>query len=78
MSAHRVQIVVRGHLGHALVSALDGFNVEHAESGVTRVTGLVSDQSMLFGILEIFDGLNIEVLSVNRVDGADEEVEVPG
>lgn len=73
MTAHRVEIVVRGHLSHALVSALDGFAVQTADTGLSRVTGTVADQAMLFGVLDTFDGLNIEVLSVNRVDGHDEK-----
>lgn len=67
MTAHTVEIVVRGRLGHTLVAALEGFIVRD-EAGVTCLTGVVSDQAMLFGILDMFDGLHIEVVSVNRVD----------
>lgn len=74
MTDHVVEIVVQGHLSNALVSALDGFAVDTSNSGVSRLTGTVTDQAMLFGVLEIFDGLNIEVLSVNRVDGRDEKM----
>ena len=73
VTAHRVEIVVRGHLSHTLVSALDGFAVQTADTGLSGVTGTVADQATLFGVLDTFDGSNIEVLSVNRVDGHDEK-----
>mgnify|MGYP005613004673 CR=1 FL=1 len=72
VTAHRVEIVVRGHLSRALVTAFDGFAVQYTEAGLSRVTGTVADQAMLFGVLDTLDGLNIEVVSVNRLDGHDE------
>ena len=66
MHAHVMEVVVRGRLGPDLVAALDGFDVLPGD-GVTRIVGPVSDQSMLFGLLDMFDGLHIEVVSVNPV-----------
>ncbi|GAA1956115.1 hypothetical protein [Microbacterium deminutum] len=68
MHAHVMEVVVRGRLGADLVAALDGFDVEPGEGGLTRIIGPVPDQSMLFGLLDMFDGLHIEVVSVNPVD----------
>ena len=70
MHAHVMEVVVRGRLGSDLVAALDGFDVESGEGGVTRIVGPVADQSKLFGLLDMFDGLHIEVVSVNPVDTA--------
>ncbi|MFF2633970.1 hypothetical protein ACFVR6_13905 [Microbacterium sp. NPDC058021] len=67
MLARTVEIVVRGRLGSPLVAALDGYRIEPVADGTTRVTGPVLDQPMLLGLLEMFDDLNIEVVSVNRV-----------
>jgi hypothetical protein len=67
MHAHVMEVVVRGRLGADLIAALDGFEVEPAENGLTRIVGPVPDQSMLFGLLDMFDGLHIEVVSVNPV-----------
>ena len=67
MHAHVMEVVVRGRLGADLVAALDGFEVEAGEQGLTRIVGPVPDQSMLFGLLDMFDGLHIEVVSVNPV-----------
>ena len=70
MHAHVMEVVVRGRLGADLIAALDGFEVQQDEHGLTRIVGPVPDQSMLFGLLDMFDGLHIEVVSVNPV-GAD-------
>jgi hypothetical protein len=67
MHPHVMEVVVRGRLGAELVAALDGFEVEPGDEGMTRIVGPVSDQSMLFGLLDMFDGLHIEVVSVNPV-----------
>ncbi|MEN2742430.1 hypothetical protein ABCS02_32025 [Microbacterium sp. X-17] len=61
-------IVVRGALGPDLRAALDGFVVATAQ-GLTRITGTVTDQSQLFGLLAMFDALHVEVVSVNPVEG---------
>jgi len=67
MSAHLVEVVVTGHLGPSLITALDGFVVLARPDGTTSVTGFVEDQSELRGLFGVFDDLNIEVVSVNRV-----------
>ncbi len=67
MHPHVMEVVVRGRLGADIVAALDGFDVEPGEHGMTRIVGPISDQSMLFGLLDMFDGLHIEVVSVNPV-----------
>ncbi|MDY0908253.1 hypothetical protein [Microbacterium sp. CFBP9034] len=70
MSAHLVEVVITGHLGPSLVTALDGYDVTTRADGTTSVTGVVADQSGLRGLLGVFDDLNIEVVSVNRVTPA--------
>jgi hypothetical protein len=69
MTEQIIAIVVRGHLGSDLVAALEGFSVEPAPGGLTRITGPVPDQAKLFGVLGMFDSLHIEVVSVNPVVG---------
>ena len=65
MGAQAVHVVVRGRLGPDLVAALDGFTVTPAPDGCTSIVGRVPDQARLLGLLEMFDGLHIEVVSVN-------------
>ncbi len=70
MSAHVVEVIVTGHLGPSLIAALDGYDVTTRDDGTSSVTGVVADQSGLRGLLGLFDDLNIEVVSVNRVTPA--------
>ena len=46
MHPHVMEVVVRGRLGADLVAALDGFEVEPGDQGMTRIVGPVSDQSV--------------------------------
>ena len=69
MTAPVMEILVRGRLGPDLIMALDGFRVENPEPGLTRVTGPMTDQAKLFGILDMLYGLHIEVISVNPLGG---------
>ena len=70
MSAQVMEVVVRGRLGPNLVAALEAFAVETDAAGLTRIVGPVDDQAKLFGLLDLFDQLHIEVISVNPVDEA--------
>jgi len=60
-----IEVVVRGRLDRSVAVALDGFTVETADTGLTRITGPVPDQAKLIGLLAMFDDLHIEVVSVN-------------
>lgn len=70
MVAHVVELVVRGRLSPELVLALDGFAVTTDERGLSRIIGQVVDQSRLLGLLDMFDDLHIEVVSLNPVGSA--------
>ena len=70
MSAHLVEVVITGHLGPSLTAALEGYDVVRRDDGTSIVTGMVGDQAELRALLAVFDGLNIEVVSVNRVTPA--------
>jgi hypothetical protein len=70
MSAHLVEVVIMGHLGPSLIAALDGYDVTRRDDGTSSVTGVVGDQAALRALLSLFDDLNIEVVSVNRVTPA--------
>jgi hypothetical protein len=68
MNAHVIELVVRGRLSPELIIALEGFLVETDGDGMTRVIGPVVDQARLLGLLDMFDDLHIEVVSMNPVD----------
>jgi hypothetical protein len=68
MSAHRIELVVQGRLWPSLLAALDGFEIDTNSVGQTVIVGQVDDQAQLFGLLDLFAGLHVEVVSVNRID----------
>lgn len=70
MPAHLVEVVVTGHLGPTLVAALEPYEVADREDGTTSITGVVADRSELRGLMQVLDGLDIEVISINRVTPA--------
>jgi len=67
MRAQVMELIVRGRLGPDLIAALDGFEVSTDAHGMTHIVGPVADQARLLGMLELVDGLHIEVVSVNPV-----------
>lgn len=68
------QIRVAGLLDDAWASHFDGLTVtaEEQSSGPpnTLLAGVVTDQAALHGILERIQDLNLELLMVQRVEGA--------
>jgi len=76
MNDQIVEIVVGGRLSPDLVVALEGFTVTSAGPRRTKVVGPVPDQARLFGLLAMFDGLHMSVISVNRIE--DEDSHPPG
>lgn len=77
MHSQVMELIVRGRLGPDLIAVLDGFEVRTDERGFTHIVGAVADQARLLGVLELFDGLHIEVVSVNPVAPADTVADDP-
>jgi hypothetical protein len=61
------QIQVRGKLDESWSDWLNGMTITF-ESGVTTLTGLVSDQSALRGILDRIWDLNLLLIAVTRIE----------
>lgn len=76
MGSHIVDVTVQGRLGADLAAALPEFTIR-TRSGITHVVGPVPDQAKLFGLLDLFERFNIEVVSINRVT-RDESSPDPG
>jgi len=57
------RVVVRAELDERYASAFEGMRVESA-NGQTVITGTVTDQSHLHGLLERIDSLGLELISV--------------
>ena len=66
------RIVVGSELGDAYAAAFEGMEME-TKGGVTVLTGRITDQPHLFGILERINGLGLELLSVEAMPEAPAE-----
>jgi hypothetical protein len=60
------RIVVRSELGERYASAFEGMRME-TRDGRTILSGEVKDQPHLFGILQLLNGLGLELLSVEAL-----------
>ena len=70
MAAPCYRIVVKDELGSAYARAFEGMTLE-ARDGKTAISGPVSDQAQLQGILGRISSLNLVLLSINVVDSMD-------
>jgi len=62
------QIKVKGHLDRRHEEWLTGFSITHLPSGETVLTGQLTDQAALYGLLLRIRDLGIPLLSVNKID----------
>ena len=67
MHAHVMEVVVRAGWAPTSSRLWTASRSSRRDHGLTRIVGPVPDQSKLFGLLDMFDGLHIEVVSVNPV-----------
>ena len=72
MRRTRYRVVVREELDERYASAFEGMHVESAD-GQTVLTGTVTDQSHLRGLLERIDALGLELISVEPADAPTRE-----
>jgi hypothetical protein len=61
------QIRIRGHLGSEWADWFEGLTITLEREGDTLLTGPVSDQSALHGLLKKVRDLGIPLISVNQV-----------
>jgi hypothetical protein len=65
------EIKVKGHLDQSLWTEwFDGMTVALDEGGETTLTGPVTDQAALHGLLAKVRDLGLALVSVNRVDAS--------
>jgi hypothetical protein len=60
-----VDIRVQGHLDPAWADWLEGFTISHLEGEVTLLTGTVTDQAALYGLIAKLRDLGVKLISVN-------------
>ena len=62
------QIRLKGHLGQQWAASFEGLTLTLEENGDTLLTGPVTDQAALHGLLRKVRDLGLLLLSVNRVE----------
>ncbi len=64
----RVEITFRGHIDQNWSDRLGGLNIRHSPDGITILSGLVRDQSALYGLLNSLSTLGLDLVSVTSLD----------
>jgi hypothetical protein len=62
------EIRVKGHLASFWSETFDGMQITLTPNGETILSGAVTDQAALHGLLARIRDLNLILISVNRVD----------
>ena len=66
----RYRLVLRGELGDSFAFLFEGMQL-HNEAGMTVLTGPVTDQAHLLGLIERIQELGVELVSVNPEQESD-------
>ena len=61
----QVEIQVGGHLDPDWADWLEGFTLQHTEDQKTILSGIVSDQSALYGLIGKLRDLGLKLISVH-------------
>lgn len=61
------EIRVEGHLAERWSDWFAGLAIQNDLKGETRLSGALSDQAALFGVLNKLQALNLTLISVNRL-----------
>lgn len=62
------QIKIQGHLGQEWTAWFEGLTVQLIENGATLLTGPVTDQAALYGLLRKVRDLGLPLISVLRIE----------
>jgi hypothetical protein len=60
------EILIEGHLSAQWSDWFDGLAIQNEPTGETRLTGVIADQSALYGVLTKIHDLNLVLISVFR------------
>ena len=61
-----VSIRIKGHLDPGWQEWLEGLQIVQEADGTSRLSGTLSDQSALYGVLNKIDRLSLTLLSLER------------
>ncbi|MGZ6564317.1 MAG: hypothetical protein ACXVH3_33075 [Solirubrobacteraceae bacterium] len=76
MSPRRYRIVIEGELGPRYASAFDGMTL-HAHHGETEITGPITDDAHLQGLIQRIAGLGLKLHSLIPLDTKNKDAETP-
>ncbi|MCE1255231.1 MAG: hypothetical protein LWX83_16990 [Anaerolineae bacterium] len=62
------QIEVRGWLPAYRAPSFEGLQMDYSSAGNTLLTGLIRDQSALFGLLDKIRDLGLELVSLKQIN----------
>ena len=62
------EIRIKGHLDESWADWFDGLTILHQENGDTVLSGSLTDQAALHGVLNRLRDLGVQLISVNTVD----------
>jgi hypothetical protein len=65
------EIRIRGSLNQRWFDWFDGLTISNSPEGFTTLSGLITDQASLYGVLERIHDLNLTLISVNQVNQPD-------
>ena len=68
VNPHNYEIHIEGQLGESWSPWLGGLVIHNEENGVAVLTGTLSDESALHGVLMKIHNLGLPLLSVTRLD----------
>lgn len=69
----RYEIRIKEQIGEKWLAWFDEFAITHAERGETLLTGAITDQAALHGLLARIRDLNLTLISVNKIMPAEGE-----
>ena len=65
-----VSIRIKGYLDPFWQEYLEGLEIVQEADGTTRLSGVLQDQSALYGVLNMMSRLNLTLLSLERSERA--------
>ena len=69
-----VSIRIKEHLDSSWQEYLEGLQIVQEADGTTRLSGVLQDQSALYGVLNTMSRLNLSLLSLERSERAQKEL----
>jgi hypothetical protein len=69
-----ISIRIIEHLDSSWQGYMEGLEIVQEADGTTRLSGVLQDQSALYGVLNMMSRLNLSLLSLERSERAQKEL----